>query len=136
MTAPRAPQPPARILVLVTCVLFVGFGVLCILLPSAVARVVDIRLESPSAFADFRAMYGGLSLAIGALLAQGLRHRAWYAPSLFMTWAISAGLGGARLYSIVVSELPNVWVLTAGLLAEAVAFTWALAAYRRLDHSV
>jgi hypothetical protein len=122
----------ARAIVMINCILFLAFGFAWIVSPARFARAVEIRVSTPTALADLRAMYGGLSLAIGALLLQGLRDPAWFAPSLFLTMATSAGLGGARIYSIAVSGVPNTLVLVGGLALEILSFTWAVVAYRGL----
>jgi uncharacterized protein YjeT (DUF2065 family) len=47
---------------------FVGVGLYYLGFPEAGAEAVGIRLDTPMARADLRAVYGGLDLAIGLLL--------------------------------------------------------------------
>jgi Domain of unknown function (DUF4345) len=121
-----------REIVLLNAVVFLAFGAAFLLFPAALAGHVDIELSSPSALADLRAMYGGLSLAVGALFALGLRRADWLAPSVFLVALSSAGLALGRVYSIAVAGVPSALVL-ALLATEVVSFVWALLAYRALE---
>lgn len=132
MTKDR-PRTAARLLVIANCAVFVAFGFGLLLFPARFAEWVGIQLTSPSAFADLRAVYGGLSLSVAALFWQGLRNPDWFGPSLFLATASSGGLAAARLYSIAASGMPNALVL--GFLAsELAAFALGLYEFRALVH--
>ena len=111
---------------------FLAFGAAFVVAPAQFAGWLDIELGSPSALADARAVYGGLSLACGALLALGLRRVSWFMPSSFRVMASSAGLALARMYSMVVSGMPGPLVL-AFLATQVGSFVWALLGYRALE---
>jgi hypothetical protein len=53
--------------------LFLGVGIYYLGYPVAGAEIVGIRLETPMARADLRAVYGGLDFAIGLLLLRSVR---------------------------------------------------------------
>ena len=134
MTKRRTTALWIREIVLLNALVFLGFGAGFLLLPATLAGYFDIELSSPSALADMRAMYGGLSLSMGALFVLGLRRDGWLAPTLFLVAASSAGLALGRLYSIAVAGVPSALVL-ALLATELVSFAWALLAYRALQTS-
>ena len=120
-----------REIVVINAAVFVLFGVGVLLFPAQYAAWLELEVASSSAFADLRAVYGGLSLACEALFALGLRRASWFEPSLFLVMASSAGLALARVYSLVLSGMPNALVL-AFLSSEVGSFVWALLAYRAL----
>jgi hypothetical protein len=130
MSDDKSRDRSARALVLLSAVVFLGYGVEALLFPNQLARLVDIQLSSPSALADFRALYSAVPLAIGALLVQGLRDPHWFAPSLFLSSVSLACAAEARLYSIAVSGMPNELVLTF-LALELLGLVWALSIYLR-----
>jgi hypothetical protein len=111
---------------------FLVFGLGLVLLPEPFANWVGIELTSTSAFADLRAVYGGLSLSVALLFWQGLRNPTWFEPALFLTMASSGGLAAGRIYSIVVSGMPNVLVL-AFLATELASFAIGVFEYRALS---
>jgi hypothetical protein len=123
-----------REIVLINAVVYLAFGVALLLFPAALARLVDIELRSPSAFADLRAIYGGLATSVGLLFALGLRREGWFLPSLFLVMASSAGLALGRIYSVAVSGTPGTLVLIM-LATEVGSFVWAALGYRALAAS-
>lgn len=126
-TAPRW----ARAIVLLNALVFVDFGLAFLAKPRALARLLEIELSSPTALADLRAMYGGLALAVGALLFAGWRRAEWLAPSLWLVIATSGGLALGRLYSVLASGMPSS-VIFGFLASELGSLAWAIVAYRTL----
>jgi len=131
MTASRSIPGWIREIVLINAVVYLGLGAGFLLFPSPLAGLFDIELRSPSALADLRAVYGGISLAVGGLFVAGLRRESWFAPSLFLAMTSAAALAFSRIYSSAVSGMPGTLVL-AFLGLELLAFVWALLAYRAL----
>lgn len=121
----------ARIIVGLNFVACLAFGVASWLAPARVARVVEIALGSATALADFRAMYGGLCLAIAAFLLRGLRSPNWLGPSLYLTASMCAGLASGRIYSSIVDGVPS-GVLLGALATEVISLVWSVIAYRQL----
>jgi hypothetical protein len=120
-----------RAIVLLNALVFVDFGLAFFAKPQALARLLEIELSSPTALADLRAMYGGLALAVGALLCAGSRRAEWLVPSLWLVIATSGGLALGRLYSVLASGVPSGMIF--GFLAsELGSLLWAILAYRAL----
>jgi hypothetical protein len=131
MTEGKVRGRSARVVVGISSSVFIGFGAAYLLFPAQLAQMFGIQLTSASALADLRAMYAGVPLSISALLIKALRDDRWLAPSLFVIMASLGGAAGARIYSILVSGVPNDLVL--GFLgAELLGFVWMLKAYRAL----
>jgi hypothetical protein len=123
-----------RMFMRLSSVAFVVFGLVALLLPSALARTVEIELSSATALADFRAMYGGMSLGIGLLLIQGLRRPSWYLPSLLLLTVTCGTVATARIYSTLVSGVPSEMILAFAAI-ELLAFGLGLWSYRRLTRN-
>ena len=121
-----------REIVWINAAVFLAFGAAFLAAPAQLAGWLDVELGSPSALADVRAMYGGLSLACGLLFVFGLRRESWFMPSLFLVMTTSAGLALGRSYSMLVSGVPGPLVL-ALLATEVGSFAWALLGYRALE---
>ena len=120
-----------REIVAINAAVFLAFGAAVLAFPAELATLVDIELGSASALADLRAVYGGLSLAAGALFVLGLRRESWFMPSLFLVMASSGGLAFGRIVSMAVSGMPG-WLVLAFLATELVSFVWALLGYHTL----
>ncbi len=58
-----------RVVLWTSALTFLGFGVAFAACPTEMAAVVEIDATSPMARADIRAMYGGLEIGIGLILA-------------------------------------------------------------------
>lgn len=120
-----------RAIVVVNALVFVDFGLAFLAVPEGLTRMLDIELHSASALADLRAVYGGLSLAVGVCMFAGLRNTTWLAPTLLLVMLTSGGLAFGRVYSMLASGMPNLAIL--GFLAtELVSLLWAAWAYRAL----
>lgn len=135
MTTEAPPPRWAREIVLLNAIAFVAFGAAFLLLPGTLAPMLDIELATSTAFADVRAIYGGLPLAVGLFFALGLRRPAWFAPSLFLVAACCGELALARLYSVLVSGVPGATILVF-LALEAACAVWAALAYRAVTGNV
>ncbi len=111
-------------------IVFVGVGLYYLGFPVAGADVVGIRLDTPMARADIRAVYGGLDLAIGLLLLRsayrgdvfvGLRVQAYAFAGLLLGRALGQMLDGP-------SDSLVVWLVA----IELCGLVSAIAAGRRL----
>lgn len=71
---------------------FLFFGVAYALFPDRMTAVVGIALPSSTARADVRAVYGGLEIAIGALLAWAATKPSRLVEGLFVATVLFAGL--------------------------------------------
>lgn len=81
--------------------LFAGIGAWALAAPHAVAAAVGIELTTGVAVADFRAVYGGLSLGIAALLAWCAADTSRVAMGLAAMGASFAGLAFGRAVGLV-----------------------------------
>jgi Domain of unknown function (DUF4345) len=76
-----------------------GMGCLGLLTPNLAAKLVRLGPTSPEGFAEFRATYGGLFVALG------LAPLIWPEPGLFLVAGLAwAGAAAGRLVSMVADE--------------------------------
>lgn len=90
---------------------YLAIGLASLLAPTWVAGLVDIELGSPTALADFRAMYGGLSLGAGATMWIGVGRDSWLQPLLTLVGACAAELALGRAYSWLVAGTPSTGIV-------------------------
>ncbi len=109
---------------------FVSFGLVFIFAPVYFASTVEIELSSPTALADFRAIYGGLSLSVGLFFALGLFRPALVLPVLWLIAASSLALALSRFYSVIASGTPALPIFAFAAL-ELVAFAIGAWLYSR-----
>lgn len=102
-TAARPPLSPnnfARLILVLAGVIWLGVGISGFLDPEGLAAWADIDLESMTAVAEFRAMYGGLSVALAGLHLGAAVRGAWLRLALMMSSAITGGLLVGRVATI------------------------------------
>ena len=110
---------------------FVAFGLALLAAPELLA-LVDIAAPTPTARSDLRAVYGGMELGVGALLALCARRAAWRRGGLTAQALALGGVAAGRLVSLAADGLPR--PLTLALWgAELSGALLALAALRTLD---
>lgn len=96
-----------RTLIWLNIPVYLAIGLAALLAPTWLAGLVGIQLEGPTALADFRAMYGGLSLGAGFTMLVGVRRDAWLQPLLALVGLCSLELALGRAYSWAVSGTPE-----------------------------
>lgn len=90
-----------RLSLFFSAIFFAGFGLWLLIDPTGTARLVEIVLPTPASRIDFRATYGGLNLALGALLAAaGSRPQQYGRAGLILQIAVFTGYLGGRLIGI------------------------------------
>jgi hypothetical protein len=121
----------ARVLLLLSAVVFVIVGIGFLIVPGEWAGITEISLPTAMARTDLRATYGGLDLAVGIFLWICARRDEWIRPGLVALALTAAGFGGGRLVGIVAegSAAPLMLIFLA---IEAVTVVVALATLRRL----
>jgi uncharacterized membrane protein len=121
----------ARVLLLLSAVVFVIVGIGFLIVPGEWAGITEISLPTAMARTDLRATYGGLDLAVGIFLWICARRDQWIRPGLVALALTAAGFGGGRLVGIVAegSAAPLMLIFLA---IEAVTVVVALATLRRL----
>ena len=113
---------------------FVGFGLALLVAPGLLA-LVELEPVTATARSDARAIFGGMELGVGVLLALCARRREWYRVGLA---AQGLALGGAvtgRLVSLAVDGTPRPVTLVLAAL-ELAGAALAAVALRRLDAGV
>lgn len=122
----------ARALLGVNLAIYVVFGLAALFVPSWLASIFGIELGSPSALADFRAIYGGIPLGVGVFMAAGLYRSEWLSPAVALAGVCALEAALARAYSWIASGTPSPLII-AFMCAELLAAHWAWSCYRRLD---
>ena len=100
-----SPSSFARLVLVLVGVVWLGVGFAGVADPRELGDWLDFDLESNTALAEFRAMYGGLALALAFLHIAAAVRGAWLRPALLMSATITAGLLLGRLVSIGLSGM-------------------------------
>lgn len=123
----------AKLILWLNAAVFAGFGLACILWPAEVAELTTGAVPATtSALTDFRAVYGGMMLGIGLLLALTTRRTMATRVGLQAVVLILFCMAAARLIGILVDGSPNQYMLLY-LVAElgmAALAAWLLATDR------
>ena len=112
------------ILIWLNAAFFVFYGLLFVVAPEIVATTItEGAPQTPPARIDFRATYGGMTIAVGLLLAAFARDPALHRVGLRGVLVVMLCMAGARTIGIVTDGGPNawMWLFLAGELAVAVA---------------
>jgi hypothetical protein len=121
------------LVLLLTGVGFVGFGVAYTLWPVHMAALTDLALPTPTARSDFTATYGGFQVGFGAFLLACTHDVAWLEPGLWAATAALAGFASVRGLALLWSRgrvRRSIW-FGLGLELVGVALnTWALGQVR------
>lgn len=100
---------------------FVAFGLAFLVAPEALAARLDISLGSPSAVADFRAAYGGMTAGVGAMLALAVRRPSWHQPAVTAAALGCAGLLLGRVVTLATHGPGNLFIEAMMLMEAALA---------------
>ena len=92
-----------RIILGLTGLGFLGFGLAFTLRPEAMVALIEITLPSATARVDFAATYGGFELGFGAFLLFCARRPGWQEPGLLAATLALAGFATIRLLGIAAS---------------------------------
>jgi len=79
---------------------FLGFGVAFLVNPDPLAQAMKIRLVDPRAYAELRAMYGGLEVGLGLFFIVSAGRTRWMRAALGAQVLTFLGLAGGRLVGI------------------------------------
>jgi ABC-type uncharacterized transport system permease subunit len=102
---------------------FTVIGLSHLSVPQTMLSFHGLMLTSISAYSDVRAGYGGLYVALGVVFLGGAVRPGMRELALLMLAAVTGGLAGGRLLSLVVDGAPtwSAWLLLAVELAAAVS---------------
>src|SRR5262245_53900648 len=116
-----------RALLIANTVVFISFGPGFVIWPDYFAEILGIHLSGATAYADFRAMYGGLPFGVGVFFLASLYRSPWVVPSLFIIGATSLCLMLSRVYSLVAGHTDVAGFIYIFMMMEFTSF--ALAAF-------
>ena len=103
---------------------FVVYGLLFVFVPELVATTITGSApQGSSSMIDFRATYGGMTIAVGLVLAALARDPALHATGLNSVLVVMLCMATGRTFGIVLDGDPNgwMWLFLAGELATAAA---------------
>jgi Domain of unknown function (DUF4345) len=90
-----------------------AFGLAFVIDPLATMGMAGIQLDGPVAATELRAFYGGLEVALGALLiACALKHD-WRRAGLLLSLVVFAGIGLGRALGLLIAHTPTAFLWTA-----------------------
>jgi hypothetical protein len=113
---------------------FLAFGLAFLAAPLATMAAAGLPLQGDLAATELRAFYGGLELALGALLLAADLQPGARRHGLILSLACFGGIGSARLLGILLagSATPFLW---AALATELTLAALSALSLRRLPHS-
>ena len=119
-------------------VVFIGLGIALMIWPTEILARVEVKCETPTAFADIRADYGGCILGVGLFLIWCAAQRQFIRAGLLCVALIFSGYAIGRLLSLVIDGTPNpiIFILIAveliGALAALALYPCAETQFKRL----
>lgn len=123
-----------KILIQLTAVFFLVYGLLFALFPGSLSSVVTGGVPTTtSGLIDMRATYGGMSVAVGCLMLLLANNRSTLRLGLLSVIMVLLGMASARTLGIVADGAPNN-LMYAYLVAEVVPSIFAIALYRRIGN--
>jgi hypothetical protein len=90
----------ARIFLGVSILIWLPYGLYCLMVPGALAESAGVLSTSQTGSTEIRAMYGGLQAAIGALALAGFLRANLSNAALLAIGFLSVGLFSARLLGL------------------------------------
>lgn len=127
-----------RVVLALSALGFLGFGLAFALWPLPTAQITDIGLPTSTARIDFRATYGGFQIGVGAFLVACARRPAWVEAGLRAAACALAGFAGVRVLSLALEGGRAGAPIYAGLGLEVLGLAlnlWALRGLRRAARS-
>ncbi len=109
--SPTAVARLSFIYLFLNLVVFAGYGVCAELAPAWFAHLIDISLDSRSALADFRAMYGGLPIVGAVVFVRGMFNPKWRSLAISFATLSSVCLGSSRILAAAVDGPPTPVIL-------------------------
>ncbi len=116
----------ARCFLLITGIVFAGFGLYCFFDPMLLSRATGMGLSTPTAIIEAKAMYGGLQFSMGLYLVYSSFQIHRVSQALLVLVFLFAGLAGARAYGLAVDAGDNgynfiavIYEICSGLIALA-----------------
>ncbi len=89
-----------QIFLLLEALLWVPYGIYCLLVPEVLADGASITATSATGATELRAMYGGLQFAIGAGCVWGALSDDLQRSAVWMLFLLTSGIGTARVIGV------------------------------------
>lgn len=93
----------SQIWILINCIFYLGLGLLTLINPGYVADAVHYQLTTSGAVAEFKAMYGGLQIALAVIMFLLYRNNLFQYAIAFIG-LIYLGYGCGRLTGIILNQ--------------------------------
>ena len=90
-----------KVFIVLNAAVWITFGPAFYFATEAFAGMLDIALQSPTALADFRGMYGGVPMAVGVFMLISLFRQEWIAAALMLILLGTSGILLGRLLTLV-----------------------------------
>jgi hypothetical protein len=88
-----------KIILWVSAIVFIGYGVACLLDPGLAAGYAGLSITNGDAYSEMGAMYGGLQTGFGVFCLLGALQATYYRPALMLLVLCIGLLALGRLYS-------------------------------------
>lgn len=88
-------------------VVFIGLGVALLFWPTEILKSVEVKFDTPTAFADIRADYGGCILGVGLFLTWCAFQRRFVRAGLLCVGLVFSGYVMGRLISLALDGTPK-----------------------------
>lgn len=127
LNAPMKQKIPT-ILIIINALVFLAMGPIFIFWPKEFASNLGIELTNVTALADFRAMYGGLSVGVAPLFIGSIYKKDWKVPALVVIAGTSGMLLICRLFTALKDGNPGqlIWFFAVNELVSLSLALWAL----------
>lgn len=117
----------ARVFLGVLGSLWLAYGLWCFLQPQSLAGIAGVGALSATGTVDLRATYGGMQLAVGALMLGGAFHAALTRSMLLVYGVVCASIGSTRLVAaLLVAEWSGYTLIGVGFELGCVAIVLLL----------
>lgn len=93
-----------KIVLWVSAVMFIAYGIACLISPGIPATYAGLAMNTGDAFAEIGAMYGGLQTGFGVFILLGALRTEFYRPALASLVLMVGFLALARLYSTLTGD--------------------------------
>jgi hypothetical protein len=113
-----------RLLQLLNALIGTGIGIFCLVWAKAAATSLGISLAHPTGLTDFRATYGGITLACGAFFALAFFGVVDAKAGLWFSVLFYAGLGIVRLAGVLIDG-PQKPMMYGFLVCEILLLIWS-----------
>ena len=124
----------AKILTLISALVFGGIGFACLFFPENVANGLGMALTTPTAIIDFRATYGGFLLSLGFFFVYCLFNKTFLRVGLILQAVSLSGFALGRIVGLVLDGMPKM-ILIYFLIAEIVGAFLAVYAFLKINNS-